>query len=279
MPLELRLGFAHIYKHTQWYAAFSKTLLFPLSPGLCSCSDSWANSFAELILWFVMLPAVPLQSLLFLCKVCTEHFHNYNLPKAEINEDCIHCTKDAFVLPFSALKIGSFKAFTIEGKNILLLRSPNPISFQWSSGANVRFLNTAFSSSLRWLSLFFKTKLSSYVCAASSRSPGVQSKPNALRWWHLHLRWDPKSHPTSPPQKFIYLKILNSGQKTDLAWLFSPCFWQAGEADKTYFCLCRHRQGEGVCLSYHQVRALEEAAQRCGVSSGKIQNPPGHDPM
>lgn len=64
-----------------------------------------------------MLPAVPLQSLLFLCKFCTEHFHNYNAPKAEINEDCIHYTKDAFVLLFSTLKIGSFKALTIEGKN------------------------------------------------------------------------------------------------------------------------------------------------------------------
>lgn len=54
---------------------------------------------------------------LFLCKVCTEHFHNYNVPKAEINEDCIHYTKDAFVLLFSTLKIGSFKAFTIESKD------------------------------------------------------------------------------------------------------------------------------------------------------------------
>lgn len=64
-----------------------------------------------------MLPAVPLQSLLFLCKVCTEHFHNYNVPKAKISEDCIHYTKDAFVLLFSTLKFGTFKAFTIEGKN------------------------------------------------------------------------------------------------------------------------------------------------------------------
>lgn len=117
MPLELRLGFAHIYKHTQWYIAFGKTLLFPLSPGLCSCNDSQENSFAEHILWFVMLPAVPLQILLFLCKVCTEQFHNYNFQKAEINRSCIHCTRDAFVLSLWTLKIGSFKAFIIESKN------------------------------------------------------------------------------------------------------------------------------------------------------------------
>lgn len=64
-----------------------------------------------------MLPAVPLQSLLFLCKVCTEHFHNDNLPKAEISGTCIRYTRDAFVLPFWTLKIGSFKAFITEGKN------------------------------------------------------------------------------------------------------------------------------------------------------------------
>lgn len=64
-----------------------------------------------------MLPAVPLQSLLFLCKVWTEHFHNYNLPKAEINGSCIHYTRDEFVLHFQTLRIGSFKTFIFEGKN------------------------------------------------------------------------------------------------------------------------------------------------------------------
>jgi len=64
-----------------------------------------------------MFPTVPLQSLLFLCKVCTEHFHNYNLLKAEISGSCIHYTRDTFVLPFWTSKIGSFKVFIIEGKN------------------------------------------------------------------------------------------------------------------------------------------------------------------
>lgn len=100
-----------------WYIAFSKTLLFPPSPGLCSCNDSCANSFAEHIVWFVMLPAVPLQRLLFLHKVCTEHFHNYNIPKAESNGRCIHYTRDVLVLPFGTLKTGSFKVFITEGKN------------------------------------------------------------------------------------------------------------------------------------------------------------------
>lgn len=213
MLLELRLGFAHICKHTQWYIAFSKTLLFPQSPGLCSCNDSWANSFAEHILWFVMLPAVSLQSLLFLCKVCTEHFHNYNLPKAEINGSCIHYTGDAFVLLFWTLKIRSFKAFIIEDKNTYYhLGAQIPLAFSGDQVLNGRFLKNVFqisSSSLRCLSLLFKTKFSSYVCAASSRSTWVQSKPNALRWWHLHLRWDPKSQPvfTTSEMHLTYWKV------------------------------------------------------------------------
>lgn len=77
-----------------------------------------------------MLPAVPLQRLLFLCKVCTEQFRNYNFKKAEINRSCIHYTRDAFVLSLWTLKIGSFKVSIIESKNMYYhLGAQIPLAF------------------------------------------------------------------------------------------------------------------------------------------------------
>lgn len=243
MVLELRFNFAHMYKHTQWCIARSKTLSFPLGPGLCSCNDSWANSFAECILWFVMLPAVSLQSLLLLCKVCTEHFHNYNLPKAEINRICTHYTWDEFVSQFWMLKIRKFKTFYL---TYYYSGAHNPISFQWTLDTNCRLLNNVLyrsSSSSRSTFPPLKSNLPGFVFQYMY---WVQRKPD-LRWWHLHLRGDPEF---SPPQTCIYLNGQPIRSQPGLAsWLRLLAI--EGRLTNSILAHSKHRQGDGEWLRHH----------------------------